>query len=241
MAGYIRSFLMYRANPLRTRNMAQLYALFIKQGDLCFDIGAHIGSHVSIWLKLGARVVAVEPHPGCLKILQRLYGRHPNALILPAAVGNSEGERTLYASRFSPTLSSTSPEWIDGVKNAPGFSDSKWEDRFQVETTTLDKLVRVYGEPAFCKIDVEGGEFEALQGLSAALRALSFEYISVVIGRAAPCVAYLERLGNYEFNWIAGEGGPFASAAWLSPGEMNSRLGAIALKGGSGDIYARKA
>ena len=42
--------------------------------------------------------------------------------------------------------------------------------------TTLDTLVAEYGEPAFCKIDVEGFEVEALKGLSRPLRALSFEY-----------------------------------------------------------------
>ncbi len=240
MFGYIRSFLMYRSSPLRTRNMARLYSLFIRRGDLCFDVGAHIGSHVSIWLKLGARVVAVEPHPGCVRILRRLYGRNPNALILPKAVAGAEGERTLYASRFSPTLSSMLPDWIAEVKHMPGFSGSKWEDHFQVEATTLDRLIRIYGAPAFCKIDVEGGELEALQGLSVALPALSFEYISAVMHRAGPCINYLSGLGDYEFNWMAKEGDPLGSVAWLSAGEMKNILAGLAARGGSGDIYARK-
>lgn len=238
--GYIRSFLMYRSNPLRAGNMARLYSLFVGQGDLYFDIGAHIGSHVSVMLKLGARVVAVEPHPGCVKILRRLYGRNPNAVIVPKAVADREGEGALYASRLSPTLSSMFPDWINSVKNAPGFSGSRWEDTFQVEATTLDRLIETYGAPAFCKIDVEGGELEALQGLSQPLSAVSFEYISAVMERAVPCMDYLSGLGNYEFNWIPGEGKPFGSPRWLGPGEMKNKLGLLAQAGGSGDIYARK-
>lgn len=240
LLGYVRSFLMYRSNPLRTRNLARLYSDFIRRGDLCFDVGAHIGSHVSIWLKLGARVVAVEPHPGCIKILNLLYGHNRNAVILHQAVANTGGERTLYASRFSPTLSSMFPDWISEVKKAPGFSNSKWEESFKVETVTLDRLIQIYGEPSFCKIDVEGGELEVLQGLSIALKALSFEYISAVMDRAGACINYLSGLGNYEYNWIFKEGEPFGSGVWLSAGEMQSRLGSIAAGGGSGDIYARK-
>lgn len=237
--GYVRSFLMYRSNPRRARRMARLYSLFLRRGDLFFDIGAHIGSHVAILLRLGARVVAVEPHPGCVKILRLLYGRNPGAMIIPAAAAGAEGERTLYAGPLSPTLSSLFPDWINAVKDAPGFSGSRWEDSYAVRATTLDRLIERYGEPAFCKIDVEGGELEALQGLSRALRAVSFEYISAVVERAVPCIDYLGGLGDYEFNWMPGEGRPFGSSSWLDAGRMKGRIGFLANCGGSGDIFAR--
>lgn len=239
MIGYIRSFLMYRSNPRRAARMARMYSLFLRRGDLFFDIGAHIGSHVAILLRLGARVIAVEPHPGCVKILRLLYGRNPRAIIIPGAAAGAEGERTLYAGLFSPTLSSLFPDWINAVKDAPGFSGSRWEEKYAVRTTTLDRLIDQYGEPVFCKIDVEGGEFEALQGLSRTLRAVSFEYIAAVIERAVPCLDYLGGLGDYEFNWTPGEGRPFGSSSWLGPGEMKDMLGALARAGGSGDIFAR--
>ena len=40
----------------------------------------------------------------------------------------------------------------------------EWNDAVEVETTTLDALIAQYGEPAFMKIDIEGGELAALPG-----------------------------------------------------------------------------
>ncbi|MCK4784435.1 MAG: FkbM family methyltransferase [Desulfobacteraceae bacterium] len=47
-------------------------------------------------------------------------------------------------------------------------------------------------EPAFCKIDVEGDEFDVLQGLSRPIKAISFEFVS-------ECPEYVGNL------WIAKE------------------------------------
>ena len=43
----------------RQKKLINFYSQFIKKGDLCFDIGAHRGKLKDIFLKLGARVIAV--------------------------------------------------------------------------------------------------------------------------------------------------------------------------------------
>ena len=58
-AGLLRSVLMYHGIPFRRRRLTQFYAQFIQPGDLCFDIGAHVGSRLRAWTPLGARIVAV--------------------------------------------------------------------------------------------------------------------------------------------------------------------------------------
>jgi len=41
--------------------MITFYSPYIKRGDLCFDIVANISDKTNIFLKLGAKVVCVEP------------------------------------------------------------------------------------------------------------------------------------------------------------------------------------
>jgi hypothetical protein len=43
------------------RKRLTFYRNFIRNGDLCFDIGANIGTRTEAFLELGAKVVAVEP------------------------------------------------------------------------------------------------------------------------------------------------------------------------------------
>lgn len=42
------------------------YRQFVKSGDLVFDVGANVGNRTAVFLRLGARVVAVEPHASCV-------------------------------------------------------------------------------------------------------------------------------------------------------------------------------
>ena len=73
--GLAFSFLIYYGVPFHHRALIQIYASFIRPGDLCFDIGAHLGDRIHAGSELGARVVALEPHPGLMRWLQRWYGK----------------------------------------------------------------------------------------------------------------------------------------------------------------------
>ena len=75
--GIGRSLAMYHGIPGRHRRMARFYGEFLGPGESAFDIGAHVGSRVRAWRRLGVRVVAVEPQPDCLRVLRLLYGRDP--------------------------------------------------------------------------------------------------------------------------------------------------------------------
>jgi hypothetical protein len=74
----LRAFLEQRHLYTQTRAWTTLderardgYAQFVRAGDLCFDIGANIGSRSRVFRALGAHVVAVEPQPASLKTLRR--------------------------------------------------------------------------------------------------------------------------------------------------------------------------
>ena len=67
--GMARSLAMYHGIPGRQRRMRRFYGQFLRAGDVGFDIGAHVGSRVRAWRRLGVQVVAVEPAPDCLRVL----------------------------------------------------------------------------------------------------------------------------------------------------------------------------
>jgi FkbM family methyltransferase len=237
--GLIRSLLMYYGAPFKVRRLAALYRPFVEPGDLCFDIGAHVGDRTRALRRLGARVVAVEPQPACLRFLRWMYRNDSAVTIVGAAVGAAEGEATLFVSERTPTVSSLSPAWVESVKRAPRFAGVTWNERVEVPMTTLDQLMARFGRPSFCKLDIEGSEPAAFSGLSQAIPAVVFEVIPAERKAAQTCLALLENLGPYEYNWTEREVPRFRSARWLSADEMSSVVANLPIAGHSGDIFAR--
>lgn len=236
--GIARSLVMYYP-PGKSRRMRRLYGTFLSPGDLAFDIGAHVGNRVRAWRRLGARVVAVEPQPDCLLVLRAFFGRDPGVTILPAAVGARPGRARLAVSSATPTVSSMSPQWIDAVSEDDRFRSIRWDSAVEVTVTTLDELIATHGEPAFCKIDVEGFEVEVLRGLSRPLRALSYEYLPPAHDAALQALERVERLGPYVYNYSPIETMRYASGRWLSAQELVRLLDRFRPLGRSGDVYAR--
>jgi FkbM family methyltransferase len=237
--GIGRSLAMYHGIPGRRRRMTGLYAEFLGPGDLAFDIGAHVGSRVRAWRHLGARVIAVEPQPDCLRVLRLLYGRDHDVTIVPHATGAEPGRARLAVSTTTPTVSSMSPGWIEEVAADRRFARVRWNRTIEVEVVTLDDLVAAHGVPAFCKIDVEGFEVEVLSGLSRPLPALSFEYLPATHDRTLAALDRIQHLGTYEYNYSAIETMRFTSPRWLDAASLSAELDRFRPLGRSGDVYAR--
>jgi FkbM family methyltransferase len=236
--GFSWSFLIYYGLPFHHQALTRIYAPFINPGDLCFDIGAHLGDRVRAWSRLGARVIALEPHPATMNWLRRWYGYLPNITLIEQAVGAQAGSTTLWISRLTPSVSTISREWLTTVQSNRRFAGVRWDEQIPVNVTTLDALISQYGKPAFCKIDVEGAELEVLQGLSSALPALSFEYIPAKIDTALDCIQRLEQLGQYEYNWRVSEFPRLRSPGWLNAAEMITAPTRMTRDDNSGDVYA---
>ena len=240
-AGLARSFVLYRARPWRQRERIAFYRCFVQPGDLCFDVGAHLGNHTAAWLSLGARVVAVEPQQDFAAFLQRLYGKRRDVTLLDKALGAARGQATLHTSALTPTVSTLSEDWIESVRPEPGFAAVEWEGRLPVAVTTLDSLIEAHGPPAFCKIDVEGHEAAVLAGLSQALPQLCFEFLPAALPVALACLERLGALGDYRYNLSLGERPRLLLSDWCDADALRDHLARLGPETRSGDIYARLA
>lgn len=237
--GLLRSLLIYR-RPGRQRALRRFYRPFIQPGAPVFDIGAHLGDRASAFAALGARVVALEPQPRLFRWLERLTRRSGRVTCLPLAAGARPGRLQLTSSRANPSVASLSPSWREQVRSAQaGFAAVDWDEQLSVEVTTLDALIERYGEPAFCKIDVEGFEAEVLAGLSRPLAALSLEFVQGALDRALACVERLDALGCYRYQVVAGEQRRFFLKDWIEAAELRDWLESGAGGLTSGDLYAR--
>jgi FkbM family methyltransferase len=237
-AGLARSLLIYHAIPFRQRRIRRLYRELVGEGDLVFDIGAHVGNHVRALRALGCRVVAVEPQADFARVLRILFGRASDVTILESAVGERAGRATLSISERTPTVTSLSEEWRDARSGEIEFEKVRWNRQVEIDVTTLDALIERFGAPAFVKLDVEGSEAAALAGLSRSVPALAFEFLPRALDRAEACIDRLRTLDDYVYNWSVGETYRLASESWLEgPALLDSMRRTT--PGRSGDVYAR--
>jgi FkbM family methyltransferase len=191
--------------PNRTKLIQQtmeLLSRFVRPGDLCFDVGANVGRKTAAMLQLGARVVAVEPQPACIRELKALYGNHPRFTLVPKAIGREPGSARLYISPDGG-LSSLNSDWFN-----------QWVSEIDVAVTTLDTLIDLYGTPRYCKLDIEGSELEALHGLSRPLEYVSLEFNNRYIDQTIACLDYLGQFTDLQFNLTLLENDRLLTQGW---------------------------
>ena len=173
---------------------------FLNTNDLFFDVGAHLGDKSKELIKNKINVVMIEPQPECLKELKKLYSENPFVTIIPMGLGRSKQKLEMSINSKQPVISTFAEHWKTGR-----FSDSVWDKKITVDITTLDELIKKFGDPKFIKIDVEGFEHEVLLGLTKKSGIISFEFASEFIENAYKSIDYLISLGYSEFNYSLGE------------------------------------
>ena len=233
-----RSLRIYHGDKNLWPAMDAMYARFIKPGQLAFDIGSHVGDRISSFRRLGAKVVALEPQPGCARAIRIIHGRDLNVTLVQAACGKSAGEVELKINSVNPTVSTASDNFVKAAAGAGGWETQVWDQSVTVPCVTLDGLIAEHGTPAFIKVDVEGFELAVLEGLTVPVAALSFEFTTIQRDVAHACIECLQDLGDYRFNIALGESQSFAFDRHVTADEMILHIAALPHAANSGDVYA---
>jgi FkbM family methyltransferase len=206
----------------------EIYSQFVSAGDLVFDIGANVGDHTKLFLDLECNVLSVEPQRNCAATLRRSFGKR--ITIVQCAVSDADGSAIMRKHDTLHPMATLSTEWLARLDNA-----DEWSRRERVQTTTFDNLIKNYGTPKFAKIDVEGSELKLFGGLSSHINALCFEYAREMIADATGCIAKLETLGDYEYNFVFVRTHEMHLAKWVGANDFLDFLPEATW----GDIYAR--
>ena len=178
-------------------------------GDLIFDIGANQGYKTQMFLKMGARVVAVDPDETNQEILKEKFRKNRlrkiPVVIIDKAVSEENSTVTMWIDSPGSALNTLSRKWAETLKNddqrfghCVGFENMR-----EVETVSLDHMIGAYGLPYFIKIDVEGHELSVLKGMRQPVPYLSFEVnLPEFLKEGMECVRVLARMeGESEFNY----------------------------------------
>lgn len=213
------------------------YSSLIPASGLIFDIGANLGNRTKIFSRMGTRVIAVEPQTYCYEILSSFFRRDDNVTLIKAALDAEEGESEIFISN-AHTLSSMSPKWIEAVKESGRFSKRNWERKENVRVTTLDRMIDLYGNPDFIKIDVEGLEDRVISGLSKPARLLSLEFTPEYLTPTLSSLDHLNSLGPVEFNYSIGELMVLSLEKWENINYIKEQLRSVN-RTLFGDVYVR--
>jgi FkbM family methyltransferase len=232
--GLLRSLVIYN-NPWRTVPLRRFYKGLLRQGDLVFDVGAHVGTRAM--RAAGARVVALEPQAPFSGFLRLTLPR--DIRLVEAAAGGSETIAKMAISSLHPTVSSLKEDFATEAGAAPGFGHVRWDRSQRVRVTTLDRLIAEEGLPRYIKIDVEGFELEVLSGLSQPVEMVSVEYLPGLPALTLSVIDRLAALGDYRFNPVLGEAGQFTWTAWRDADATKDWLSSLPAEAPSGDLYAR--
>lgn len=136
----------------------------LSEGDTIVDAGTHIGVFtIKASRAVGneGKVIAIEPDPNNLEFLREniKINQLKNVIVMPKAICSKKGKSKLYLSE----------RFAEHSLFSLGISSDK---SIEVETDTLDNMLRELGikRVNFVKMNIEGAELEALQGMEETLK-----------------------------------------------------------------------
>ena len=176
-----------------------LLRTYLREGDVFLDVGANIGYFTRIASTLvgpTGHVHAFEPMPSAIRLLRKNSEHLANVSLYEIALSDHRGNSDFSVRKQGETSS------LGG--------DPLAAEMIRVRTDTIDNLFSAHDRVDVIKIDVEGYEYEVLQGARATIQMnqplLYFEFLAgYALARGLTIEHYdllLKPLG-YSLGWIS--------------------------------------
>jgi FkbM family methyltransferase len=195
---------------------------------LIFDIGANYGQKTDIFLRVGARVLAVDPDEMNQEALKDKFLRYrlvaKQVTIVGKAVSDKSAVHRLWIDEPGSAKNTLSQKWVDALRHDEvrfghrlNFAQHK-----DVESISLEELIMTYGSPFFVKIDVEGHEPHVLRGLKSPVPYLSFEVnLPEFRQEGLECIDILGNIAaDGKFNYVVDCGQGLVLDKWVTLNEF---------------------
>jgi FkbM family methyltransferase len=137
-----------------------------KTGGIVFDVGGELGHETEQFSRMvgsKGRVYAFECFPAHVEHLKRIAERRSNVVVVDRACWNTSTELSFFQGH-TPGSNTAVPETRGQVGQELANTES---EKFIVQADTLDSLweeLTGRAEIDFLKMDIEGAEYEALEG-----------------------------------------------------------------------------
>jgi len=168
---------------------------------IAFDIGSNSGSFTEFFLtKAGFdKVIAVEANPALAEFLSQKFSAS-SVTVVNRAVSNSTDQLIDFYVCNADGISSADESWCTTGRFAIN-PYHQWT-KTQIKTITIDDLVKQYGIPNHIKMDVEGYESVAIQGMTAAYCPIRFEWEEEKIDELEKSLNHLVSIGYHYFGIV---------------------------------------
>ena len=144
------------------------------------DIGAHKGEFLENMLKIEKvnSFYAFEPQKNIFKELNKKFSKNEKITLFNFAMDKEITNKKLKINKFSMTSSLAEineKSLYLKIKNLLTFSKSNFEDEYEIQTNTVDKIFEnISLQKSLLKIDVEGFEINVLEGSQIKLKEIPF-------------------------------------------------------------------
>lgn len=177
---------------------------------LIFDIGANQGNKTALFSRLGSNVIAVEPDDLNYNLLVARFKANVKVTVLHSAVSDIIGRAEFFLNEPGSAFNTLSLKWKESLEDKTvnrWHTETVFKNVTEVETITLDHLIKKYGKPCYIKIDVEGHELACIKGLTEEIAVISFEAnLPEFKNETLQIIEHLKNIDrNIKFNYIVND------------------------------------